>query len=204
MPIITKIPRQLLKGKGDLRCQALMGRHLVATLTIDMSSSPNALQPHSDNGVVARALTILFRRDPSRDRQRGSIRFAGYQILWPDGAPVDLGFDAFCQHAQRLLGLGRHLAGHQERLVELLCFHLPGREHDMTKLPGYRVRRFNLRRNGRFGRIHFIDGTPTEAISEIARDDRRILDWIGLTGLPPHGDLWFDLAARPVDCPAAS
>jgi hypothetical protein len=165
-----------------------------------MSALPTALQPHLENGLAARALTILFRRDPSRDRQRGAISFEGYQIFWPDGARVDLGFDSFCQHAQRLLGLGRHLAGHRERLVELLCFPLPSRDQDMTKLPGYRVRRFHLRRNGCFGRIHFIDGTPTEAVSEIARDDRRILDWIGLTSLPPQGDLWFDLAARPVDC----
>jgi hypothetical protein len=150
---------------------------------------------------VARALTILFRRDPTRDRQRGSVQFEGYQVLWPDGERVDLAFDAFCRHAQRLLGLGRHLAGHHERLVQLLCFPLQSREDAMTKLPGYRVRRFHLRRFDRFGRIYFLDGTPTEAVSEIARDDHRILDWIGLTTLAPHGEQWFDLAARPMDCP---
>jgi hypothetical protein len=35
-------------------------------------------------------------------------------------------------------------------------------------------------------------------VSEIAKDDHRILDWIGLTALPPYGHQWFDLAARPV------
>jgi hypothetical protein len=166
-----------------------------------MSATTTALQLPLTDGLTARALTILFRRDPSRDRQRGDIRFEGYQILWPDGGRVDLKFDAFCQHAQRLLGLGRHLAGHHERLVELLCFPLQSRDDDMTKLPGYRVRRFHLRRYGPFGRIHFLDGTPTEAVSEIARDDRRILEWIGLTNLPPDGHQWFDLAARPADGP---
>jgi hypothetical protein len=183
----------------------LDGGNRDATLKMDMTAASDSLQPQlNHNGLEARALTILFRRDPSRDRQRGAIRFHGYQILWPDGARVDLAFDAFCQHAQRLLGLSRHLDGHQERLVELLCFPVPNRDQDMTKLPGYRVRRFHLRRNGTFGRIHFLDGTPTEAVSEISRDDRRILEWIGLIGLPPQGEQWFDLAARPVDSPAAS
>ena len=164
-----------------------------------MTLTTYTMQTPPANGLEARALTILFRRDPSKDRQRGTIRFEGYEIRWPDGARVDLAFDAFCQHAQRLLGLGRHLAGHRERLVDLLCYPLHSREDDMTKLSGYRVRRFHLRRNGRFGRIHFLDGTPTEAVSEIARDDHRILDWIGLRALAPYGDQWFDLAARPVD-----
>jgi len=150
------------------------------------------------NGLAPRTLIVLFRRDPTKDRERGTIRFQGYQVLWPDGTRVDLGFDGFCQLAQRLLGLGRHLAAHQERLVELLCFPLQSREDDITKLVGYRVRRFLLRRNGRFGRIHFLDGTPTEAVSEIARDDSRILDWIGLTRLQPDGEQWFDIAARPL------
>ena len=31
---------------------------------------------------MARTLTVLFRRDPTRDRQRGLIHFEGYEILW--------------------------------------------------------------------------------------------------------------------------
>jgi len=177
-----------------------MAEHTIMIVN-HMSATTNALRSPPATDQAARALTMLFRRDPSRDRQRGRIRFEGYQIFWPDGARVDLGFDAFCLHAQRLLGLGRHLAGHQEKLVELLCFPLLSRDDDMTKLPGYRVRRFYLRRYGRLGRIHFLDGTPTEAVCEIARDDRRIVDWIGLTALPPGGHQWFDLAARPLSCP---
>jgi hypothetical protein len=167
-----------------------------------MAATPSAPPlPLAKDPLTPRAITLLFRRDPSRDRQRGSLRFEGYQFYWPDGEPVSLGFDVFCLHAQRLLGLGRHLAGRHERLVEMLCFPLQGREEDMTKLPGYRVRRFNLRRHGRLGRIYFLDGTPTEAVSEMGRDDRRVLDWIGLTALPPDGHQWFDLAARPLDSP---
>ena len=101
---------------------------------------------------MSRTLRILFRRDPTKDRQRGKIPFEGYQILWPDGRPVDVGLDAFCKHGQRLLGLGRALAGCKERLIDLFCFPLRGRDDDLTRIPGHRVRRFMLMREGSRGR----------------------------------------------------
>jgi hypothetical protein len=146
-----------------------------------------------------RALTVLFRRDPSRDRQNGRIHFEGYRLFWADGSPVDVGLDAFCLHGQRLLGLGRYLAGRSERLIELLCFPLREREADLTRLPGHRVRRFFLQRHGRDGRLHFLDGTPTNTVFEDGRDDPRVLDWIGLEGLRSGERLWVDVAARPLD-----
>ena len=82
---------------------------------------------------MARTLTLLFRREPSRDRTRGSIRFEGYRLFWPDGAPVTLALDVLCLHGQRLLGLGRHLGGRAECLLEVVCFPLPGPEADPTK-----------------------------------------------------------------------
>jgi hypothetical protein len=145
---------------------------------------------------MSRTLTVLFRRDPSRDRQREQIRFEGYQLLWPDGRPVCVGLDAFCSHGQRLLGLGRHLQGCSERQLELICFPLRDREDDLTRLPGHRVRRFQLRRQGPRGRIHFLDGTPTDAVFEFGRDEPRVLHWIGLTSLRDGEGQWFDLAAR--------
>jgi len=148
---------------------------------------------------MPRTLNLLFRRDPSRDRQRDKIRYEGYQILWPDGRTVALGMNAFCQHGQRLLSLGRHLAGYSERLVELVCFPLQGLEDDLTRIPGHRVRRFFLERHGRFGRVHFLDGTPTDSVFEIGRDEPRVLHWIGLTMLRDGERQWFDLAARAVD-----
>ncbi|MCC6420922.1 MAG: hypothetical protein IT429_22025 [Gemmataceae bacterium] len=146
-----------------------------------------------------RALTILFRRDPSRDREHGRIRFEGYRIFWPDGNPIDVGLDALCLHGPRLLGLGRHLAGRVERLLELVCFPLRGREDELTRLPGGRVRRFYLERCGRVGRLHFLDGTPTETVFEEGRDDPRVLGWIGLPDVPHGGRLWLDIAARPAN-----
>jgi hypothetical protein len=148
---------------------------------------------------MPRTLTVLFRRDSSKDRQREHIRYEGYQVLWPDGRPVAIGLDAFCQHGQRLLGLGRHLAGCHERLIELSCYPLRDRDDDLVRIPGYRVRRFFLERHGRHGRVHFLDGTPTDAVFEIGRDEMQVLHWIGLPFLREDGRQWFDLAARAVE-----
>ncbi len=152
---------------------------------------------------MVRTLTILFRRDPSKDRARGSIHYEGYEVLWPNGQPVTVGLDAFCRHGQRLLGLGRHLAGCTEKLLQLCCYPLADREDDLTRLPGYRVRRFCLERHGSQGRLHFLDGTPTDAVFDLEQDDARVLRWIGLPFVRDGGRQWFDLAARPVEEPAA-
>src|SRR5437868_1635938 len=146
-------------------------------------------------------LTVLFRRDPTRDRENNNIRYEGYQALWPDGRPVTTGLDAFCMHGQRLLGLGRHLAGCRERLIELLFFPLSGRDDDLVRIPGHRIRRFFLERQGQIGRIHFLDGTPTEIVFEADRDEHRVLDWMGLAALAEGEQQWFDLAARPLEAP---
>jgi hypothetical protein len=148
---------------------------------------------------MARTLTILFRRDPSRDRSREHIEYEGYEALWPDGRPVAVGLDAFCRHGQRLLGLGRHLAGRHERLIQMTCFPLSGRDDDLNRLPGHRVRRFFIERTGRIGRIHFLDGTPTTTVFVMGRDEPRVLHWIGLSSLEEGERQWFDLAALPME-----
>jgi hypothetical protein len=148
---------------------------------------------------MSRTLILLFRRDPSRDRETGSIRFEGYAPFWPDGRSVSVSMDALCKHGQRLLGLGKYLAGSNEKLVKLVCLPIAGREDDLNRIPGYRVRRFYIHRTGSLGRIHFMDGTPTESIFELGYDDVRITNWIGLNGLEDGEILWFDLAAVQVD-----
>ena len=145
---------------------------------------------------TSRRLTVLFERDPSRDRQEGHIQFTGYKILWPDGQPVGVALDAFCTRGQRLLGLDRVLAGHQERLIDVLCFPLSGRDDHLVKIPGHRVRRFFLERRGHRGRLHFLDGTPTETTFEIGRDEDRIIDWIGLNDVAEGDQQWVDIAAQ--------
>ncbi len=147
---------------------------------------------------MARILKLLFRRDPSKDRHDDDIRLEGYEFCWPDGQPVTTGIGALCTHGQRLFGLGRQLQGCQEKLLEVLCFPLSGRDADMTKLPGHRVRRFFIERTGQQGRVHFIDGTPTAIVFEIDRDEAPVLHWIGLPQLGDGERQWFDLAAHAV------
>jgi hypothetical protein len=144
---------------------------------------------------MSRTLTLLFRRDPSRDRETDVAQFEGYQLLWPDGRPVAIGLDSLCKHGQRLFGLGKQLAGCQEKLIKMICFPLEGREDDLNRIPGYRVRRFYLERQRDVGRIFFMDGTPTTAAFEVGRDEAEVLDWLGLTSLQDGGRQWFDLAA---------
>ncbi len=148
---------------------------------------------------MKRTLHILFRRDPAQDRRDEEVHYEGYRLLWPDGSAVGVAVDSFCKHGQRLLGLGRHLAGHRERLVEVICFPLRDRDDGLNRLPGARVRRFCLRRTDRQGRLHFLDGTPTAIVFDLDRDERAMLDWVGLTDLADGEDQWFDLAARPAD-----
>src|SRR5207253_1292922 len=83
---------------------------------------------------MARTLRVVFRRDPDKDRSREQIQYEGYQVLWPDGRPVAIAFDAFCRHGQRLLGLGRHLQGCTERLVDLMFFPLKDRDDDLVRI----------------------------------------------------------------------
>jgi hypothetical protein len=148
---------------------------------------------------MSRTLILLFRRDPSRDRQTDKIHFEGYQPLWPDGRPVSVGVDALCKHGQRLLGLGKCLAGCQEKLVKMVLFPLRGIDDDLNRIPGYRVRRFYLALTGAIARLHFMDGTPTVATFDVYQDDPRILRWLGLTELADGGVLWLDLAAVAMD-----
>ena len=148
---------------------------------------------------MARRLKVLFRRDPSRDRQDDRIHYEGYKFLWPDGRSLGVSFDALCKHGQRLFGLGRHLGGRAELFVEMLCCPLNGIEDDLTRIPGARVRRFYIVRAGKLGRLHFMDGTPTTILLDLERDEWPVLHWIGMDVLADGEQAWFDLAARPID-----
>ena len=105
---------------------------------------------------MSRTLRILFRRDPLSDRNAGNVNFEGYRILWPDGKPVATAMDAFCNQGQRLLGLGKHLAGCQEKIVNLVFLPLSGRDDGLNRIPGYRVPVSTL--NGRPDRAHSFSG----------------------------------------------
>ena len=150
---------------------------------------------------MSRTLTLLFRRDPSRDRHNDQIHYEGYQAHWPDGGRVNVGLDAFCKHGQRLLGLGKHLKGSREKLINMICFPQDDRETPIVRLPGHRVRRFYLERSGSQGRIFFMDGTPTTIVFDLTVDEHRVCHWIGLTSIGDGECQWFDLAATAVETP---
>jgi hypothetical protein len=148
---------------------------------------------------MERTLRILLQRDPSRDRQEQQASLEGYNVLWPDGRAMSVGFDAFCKQGQRLLGLGRWLPQCGRQLVDMICIPVANREERMTRLPGHRVRRFCLRRHGNRGQLHFLDGTPTAIILDLDCDEPRLLDWFGLPSLADGESSWLDLAARIVE-----
>jgi hypothetical protein len=143
-----------------------------------------------------RSVKVLFQRDVTKDLLSGKMFFEGYKLMWPDGRPVGVGVNAFCSYGQRLLGLGRYLKGHSERFVELICYPITHRDQDMTKLPGHRVRRFYLQRQGSRGTVHYMDGTPTAAVFDLNRDEPQVLQWIGLSNLRDGELQWLDVAAR--------
>ena len=148
---------------------------------------------------MLRTLRVLLCRDADRDHVEEGISYQGYQFLWPDGRPLTVGLTALCKHGQRLLGLGRHMAGARERQVDLIIFPLADGEASLTRLPGHRVRRFWIHREGRQGRLYFFDGTATTVVFDLDHDDARVLHWIGLPSLRDGDRQWFDLAARPVE-----
>jgi hypothetical protein len=148
---------------------------------------------------MRRTIRVCFKRDPSRDRTDEQIHFEGYGFYWPDGRPLTVGLDSFCNIGQRVLGLRTFLEGRSERLLELLCFHLETGKERMTSVPGSRVRRFFIERQGRQGRVHLFDGKPTAVVFNLDDDEQRVLDWIGLSELADGERRWFDLTAR---CPA--
>jgi hypothetical protein len=151
-----------------------------------------------------RSVKVLFQRDVTKDLLSGKMFFEGYKLVWPDGRPVGYGVNAFCAYGQRLFGLGRYLKGSTERFVELICYPIANRDQDMTKLPGHRVRRFYLLRQGSLGTVHFMDGTPSAAVFDLNRDEPQVLQWIGLSSLGDGEQQWLDVAARLCDVAPSS
>ncbi|HYV37869.1 MAG TPA: hypothetical protein VE988_19445 [Gemmataceae bacterium] len=149
--------------------------------------------------MTPRSLLVLFRRAPSADKQVDAAALEGYTPFWPDGRPVAVGLNAFCVHGQRLLRLGKHLAGRDERLVRIVCHPVTHREAHIVRISGYRVRRFCLVRDGSIGRLHFLDGTPTSATFDLNRDEADALAWIGLNVLADGERQWVDIAAVAVE-----
>lgn len=140
-------------------------------------------------------LTVLFRRRPGTEHAHGGITFAGYDIAWPDGRPVQTGLRRFCNVGARLL-LGRRSEG-ETTLVRLTVHPVAGLEAALTRPGGgVRCRRLYAVRRGDNIRLHFLDGTPTEAVFHAAADEPRVLRWLQAERMRPGEPFWFDLASQ--------
>lgn len=148
-----------------------------------------------------RTIRMLFRRDPTRDGELNNVAMAGFELLWPDRRPVHFGLGNFCRQSQRILRIEHLVSPTEERAMEWVQFPLHSCEEPMTRLPGVRVRRFVIRRKGNVGRLHLVNGQPTEVTFEIGRDEPRVVDWVGLSRLRDGEELWFDFAVRQIELP---
>jgi hypothetical protein len=146
-------------------------------------------------------LTVLFRRRPGTEHARGGITYAEYDIAWPDGRPVQTGLTRFCNFGARLL-LGRCYGG-QAAVVRLTVHPVAGIESALTRPGGgVRCRRLYALRRGDSIRLHFLDGTPTEAVFHASSDEPGVLRWLQAERMWPGEPFWFDLASQTLaeDC----
>jgi hypothetical protein len=149
-------------------------------------------------GLQPRELTVLLQRRRDRDASDQRINYAGYDIYWPDGRPVSVGLERFCQQGTRLL-LGR-AHDPEMAMIRLWTYPLRGLESPLTKPgPGVRCRRFYALRFRDLIRLHFFTGTPTEIVFDRETDDPEVLRWLHAERIRPEVPFWFDLASQVVD-----
>lgn len=143
-------------------------------------------------------LTVLFSRQHSFDTTHNSIPMEGYTLRWPDGRLVEVGLHAFCAKGLRFLGLGKYMGSSSEVLIQLTAFPVACRDSDMHRVPGSRVRRMYIERQGECGRLHFMDGTPTAIEFQRGRDEPAVVAWAQLDQLDDGEQQWLDIAAMPM------
>jgi hypothetical protein len=152
-----------------------------------------------DPASRSRYILALFRRNPVSDGQKERINYEGYRIHWENGDPASLGLERFCQLGCRLLGLGRKMRDKNEQLVELGVHPVDSLESPITPVEkGTRCRRFYLERQSALGRLYFFNGSETEIVFDLERDDPRVLEWLGLPDVADGSRLWLDLSAQTV------
>jgi hypothetical protein len=148
-------------------------------------------------------LILLFQRRPGTEHARGGITSSEYDIFWPDGQPVRLGLSRFCKVGARLLLGRRHEGG--AALIRITLHPVARLEAALTR-PGHRVRcrRLFALRHGDTIRLHFLDGTPTDAVFDASRDEPIVLRWLHAECMRPGEPFWFDLASQTAEecCPS--
>jgi hypothetical protein len=143
-------------------------------------------------------LLLLLGRRRELDQSKDRIVFTGFDVCHPDGRPMSVGINRFCQQGTRLLlGRARHL---DRALVRMTIFPVTGLNAPLTRVSrGVRCRRLYALRTGDEIRFHFLDGTPTEMVFQDRLDDRAVLDWLRAAWICPGIPFWFDLACEVED-----
>jgi hypothetical protein len=147
------------------------------------------------SGAQPTELTLRLRHSPGAADARGGTTFAEFHISWPDGRPVQLGLSGFCTLGRRLL-LGRRHDG-DIALVRLTLHPVAGREAALTHPgSGARCRRLYALRRDNTIRLHFLDGTPAEAVFQAGADEPQVLRWLQAERMRPGEPFWFDLVSQ--------
>src|SRR5438477_292271 len=143
--------------------------------------------------LPGRKLSVVFRRNESKDEQVGAIEYTGYEACWPSGRRVrGLAFDRFCKIGTRYL-LGKE----KPQFAPLDVYFLPLEDRGalLPRVPGCRLRVLYLERAGDDFRLFLSDETPTDIAFGLQRDEAPVLDWIGAHGLADGARQWFALYA---------
>lgn len=143
--------------------------------------------------LPGRKLSVVFRRNESKDEQVGKVEYTGYDAYWPTGYRIrGLAFDRFCKIGVRYL-LGREKP--QSADVDVYFVPLPHRGALLPRVPGFRLRVLYLERLADEFRLFLSDETPTEIAFDLHRDERAVLNWIGARSIADGGRQWFALYA---------
>ena len=140
-----------------------------------------------------RKLSVVLRRNESKDEQIGGIEYTGYDIFWPSGARVQgLAFDRFCKIGVRYI-LGRDKPAVAE--VDAYFVPLAGRQELPPRVPGSRVRVLSLERDGPRLTVCLSDETPTDIVFDLEQDEEPVLRWLGARAVADPGRQWFGFYA---------
>jgi hypothetical protein len=158
-------------------------------------SPPRTLVFHEDNAMrfPGRKLSVVLRRNESKDEQSGGIEYTGYDIFWPSGARVQgLAFDRFCKIGVRYI-LGRD----KPAVAELDAYFVPlaGRQELPPRVPGSRVRVLSLERDGPRLTVCLSDETPTDIVFDLEQDEEPVLKWLGARAIADRARQWFGFYA---------
>ena len=139
--------------------------------------------------LPGRKISVVLRRNETKDEQLSGIQYTGYDVFWPSGGRVQgLGFDRFCKIGMRYI-LGREKP--EVAAVDAYFVSLTGRDDPLPRIPGCRLRVLYLERSGPQLKVFLSDATPTEIIFDLERDEERVLDWIGGRQIAEGDRQWF-------------